>query len=170
MANNVNQSKHYRIYLKSTKEWVDVPEDFYCEQTRYYDTFRHHMQEHGQCSCPKSKFWLCDGDCLTCEFRCAGDMLSLDYETENDSGDTCLMLDSIPDTAPLAADIVADKLLLEQLVQRLHELDPDAGLILQLLKDEKSDRAIAEALGRPQRTFAHQMKRYRDELRIIRGN
>ena len=169
MAKNVNQSKQYRIYLKSTKEWVEVPEEFYREQTRYYDTFRHRMQEHGQCSCPKSKFWLCDGDCLTCEFRCAGDMLSLDYETENDSGDTCSMLDSIPDTAPLAADIIADKLLLEQLVQRLHELDPDAGLILQLLKDEKSDRAIAESLGRPQRTFAHQMKRYRDELRNIRG-
>ena len=29
--------------------------------------------------------------------------------------------------------------------------------------------AIAEALGRPQRTFADQMRRYRTELRRIRG-
>lgn len=28
MANNANKSKTYRIYLKSTKEWVDVPEDY----------------------------------------------------------------------------------------------------------------------------------------------
>ena len=68
MSKNANQSKQYRIYLKSTKEWVEVPEEFYREQTRYYDTFRHRMQEHGQCSCPKSKFWLCDGDCLCFNF------------------------------------------------------------------------------------------------------
>lgn len=28
MANNANQSKTYRIYLKSTKEWVEIPEEF----------------------------------------------------------------------------------------------------------------------------------------------
>lgn len=84
MANNANQSKTYRIYLKATKEWVEVPEEFYREQTSYYDTFRKKAQYHGQCICPKSKFWLCDGDCFNCEFRRAGDMLSLDYENENE--------------------------------------------------------------------------------------
>ena len=67
------------------------------------------------------------------------------------------------------ADVVADKLLLEQLIQRLRELDPDADRIIQMLGEEMSDRAIAKALGRPQRTFADQMKRYRTELRKIRG-
>lgn len=57
------------------------------------------------------------------------------------------------------ADVVADKLLLEQLIQRLRELDPEADLILQMLGEEKSDRSIAEKLGRPQRTFARQMQR-----------
>ena len=169
MANNVNQSKTYRIYLKSTKEWVDVPEDYYREHTRYYDAFRKKAQYHGQCACPKNKFWLCDGDCFNCEFRRAGDMLSLDYENENEDGDTCSPLDSVPDPAPLMADVVADKLLLEQLIQRLRELDPEADLILQMLGEEKSDRSIAEKLGRPQRTFARQMQRYRNELRKVRG-
>ena len=59
--------------------------------------------------------------------------------------------------------------LLEQLIQRLRELDPDADRIIQMLGEEMSDRAIAKALGRPQRTFADQMKRYRTELRKIRG-
>ena len=35
--------------------------------------------------------------------------------------------------------------------------------------DNVSDRAIAKALGRPQRTFADQMKKYRTELQRIRG-
>lgn len=169
MKNTENQSKAYRIYLKATKEWVEVPEEFYREQTSYYDTFRKKKQYHGQCACTKSKFWLCDGDCFNCEFRRAGDMLSLDYENENEDGDTCSPLNSVPDPAPLMADVVADKLLLEQLIQRLRELDPEADLILQMLGEEKSDRSIAEELGRPQRTFSRQMQRYRNELRKVRG-
>ena len=58
-----------------------------------------------------------------------------------------------------------------RLIERLRELDPDADAILTLWQenDKISDRAIAKALGRPQRTFADQMKRYRTELRKIHG-
>ena len=79
-----NQSK--RIYLKATRQWVDVSEEYYRDHTRYHDALRKRQQSHGQCVCPKNKFWLCDGDCLTCEFRRAGDMLSLDYTVENEDG------------------------------------------------------------------------------------
>ena len=64
MKNTENQSKTYRIYIKSTKEWVEVPEEYYREHTSYYDTFRKKAQYHGQCACPKNKFRLCDGDRL----------------------------------------------------------------------------------------------------------
>ena len=49
--------------------------------------------------------------------------------------------------------------------------DPDADRIIQMRLDNPkiSDRKIAEALGRPQRTFADQMKKYRTELRRVRG-
>jgi DNA-directed RNA polymerase specialized sigma24 family protein len=68
-------------------------------------------------------------------------------------------------------DVYADRALLEQLFQRLRELDPDADRIIELWKenDKISDRSIAEALGRKQRTFADQMKRIRTELRKVRG-
>ena len=58
MAIKENGQKTYRIYLKSTKEWVEVPEEFYREQKSYWDAFRKKAQYHGQCICPKSKFWL----------------------------------------------------------------------------------------------------------------
>ena len=56
--------------------------------------------------------------------------------------------------------------LLEHLIARFRELDSDADLIIQMRLDNPkiSDRKIAEALGRPQRTFADQMKRYYTEL------
>lgn len=99
MANNVNQSKTYRIYIKSTKEWVEVPEEYYREHTNYWDTFRKKARYHNQCACPKNKFWLYDGDCYNCKFHRTGDMLSLDFENENEDGDAVSPLDAIPNTA-----------------------------------------------------------------------
>ena len=68
-------------------------------------------------------------------------------------------------------NVIADRLLLNQLFNRLRELDPDADTIIQCWLDDYkiSDRAIAEKLGRPQRTFADQMKKIRAELHKIRG-
>lgn len=40
MANNVNQSKTYRIYIKSTEERVEVPEEFYREHSNFCDAGR----------------------------------------------------------------------------------------------------------------------------------
>lgn len=66
-------------------------------------------------------------------------------------------------------DVLSDAMLLEQLIARFRELDPDADRIIELLGDELSDRKIAEHLGRKQRTFTDQMKKIRTELRKIRG-
>lgn len=106
--------------------------------------------------------------CEDCEYRRAGDMLSLDAP-EGDGSVT--LLDQQEVSGPRMEDVIADRDLLARLIARLRELDPDADAILALWQenDKLSDRAIAKALGRPQRTFADQMKRYRTELRKIRG-
>ena len=70
-------------------------------------------------------------------------------------------------------EVIADRMLLEQLFARLRELDPEADTIIQLWKDHPEgifDRAIARELGRPQKTFADQMKKYRTDLRRITGD
>lgn len=67
-----------------------------------------------------------DGDCLTCEFRRAGDMLSLDYTVENEDGDVCSPLDNLADPAPSIEEIICDKAELDQLFARLNELMPEA--------------------------------------------
>ena len=105
-------------------------------------------QHHHRCMCTRKYLWKCDGNCDLCEYHAAGDMLSLDVPTE---------------------DVLSDAMLLEQLIARSRELDPDADRIIELLGDELSDRKIAEQLGRKQRTFADQMKKIRTELRKIRG-
>lgn len=123
-------------------------------------------QYHHRCMCPKRYIWKCDGNCDLCEYHAAGDMLSLDMPLEDGNAN---MYDSIPDTAPTMEDVISDAIILDQLIAKFRELDPDADRIIEMLSDEKSDRAIAEQLGRKQRTFADQMRRYRTELRRVRG-
>ena len=79
----------------------------------------------------------------------------------------------VPDEATSIESVVADRDLLVRLFARLRELDPEADTIIQLWQDHPegiSDRAIARELGRPQKTFADQMKKYRTDLRRITGD
>lgn len=168
MSKYVNQSKPNTLYDKPTRMWFDVPADVYESYIRECNTYRKKKQDHCLCSCPRDKWWLCDMFCEDCEYRRAGDLLSLDAP-EGDGSVT--MLDQQEVLGSRMEDVIADRDLLARLIKRLRELDPDADAILALWQenDKFSDRAIAKALGRPQRTFADQMKRYRTELRKIRG-
>ena len=168
MANHENLSTPF-IYLRSTGEKISVTKEqrdaFYKEA----DRIRHKEQHHHRCMCSKKHLWECDGDCIGCKYHAAGDTLSLDIPTEDGEVN---MYDCIPDSSPSMENVIADRLLLDQLFNRLRELDPDADTIIQCWLDDYkiSDRAIAEKLGRKQRTFADQMKKIRTELRKVRGH
>ena len=98
------------------------------------------------------------------------DTTSLDQPLPDGNG---TLGDYIPDSNKPMDEVIADRMLLEQLFARLRELDPEADTIIQLWKDHPegiSDRAIARELGRPQKTFADQMKKYRTDLRRISGD
>lgn len=162
MKTKDNHSK--RIYLKSTHEWVEVPEDYYREHIRSLDAFRKRQQSHGQCTCPKNKFWLCDGDCFSCEFRHAGDTLSLDYTLENEEGESVSPLESLVDPGPFMDDVICDKILLGQLFRRLNELMPEAIRIGQLRQEGLSDKEIAEMIGIKRTTYLSRLKKAKQQL------
>lgn len=162
MQNNDNQ-KTYFIYIRSTGEKVPVTKAQHDSFYKEADRIRHKEQDHGRCMCPYRFIWKCDGDCLDCEYHAAGDTTSLDQPLPEGNG---TLGDCIPDGIPSIENIIADRDLLKRLIARFRELDPDADRIIQMRLDNPkiSDRKIAKALGRPQRTFADQMKRYYTEL------
>ena len=88
MKTNENQksTREHKVYIHRLKTWVEVTEEQYYAYYRDIWATRKRAQAHGQCMCPKSKTWMCDGDCLVCEFRAAGDNLSLDYTVEDGEG------------------------------------------------------------------------------------
>ena len=166
-----NNTKEYQpfIYDRSTKTKIPVSKEVRDAYYREAARIRMKEQAHGRCVCSQKDVWACDGDCLVCEHHRSGDIASLDIPVGEDGEDT--LLDMMPDETPSIKSVIADRDLLDRLFARLRELDPDADTIIGMWQADwkVSDRAIAEALGRPQRTFADQMKRYRIELRRIRG-
>lgn len=50
MANKENQSQNYRIYIKESKNWVDVNKEFYTDYYRDINAYRKRQQEHGPSS------------------------------------------------------------------------------------------------------------------------
>ena len=155
----INDKNQTFIYIRTTGEKIPVSREV--RDACYGEAARIRMREQadGHCLCPQSEVWVCDGDCLICEHRRFGDLISLDVPVSEDGEDT--LLNVVPSDAPSIESVIADRDLLDRLFARLRELDPDADTMIAI-------RAIAKALGRPQRAFADQMKRYRTELRRIR--
>ena len=90
MKNNEKENQPF-IYIRATGEKIPVAKEvrdvYYNEAAR----IRMKAQAHGQCVCPQSKVWVCDGDCLVCEYRRSGDMASLDVPIGEDGSEGKLL-------------------------------------------------------------------------------
>lgn len=161
MPNLDNQphSDERKIYIKDLHQWVSVSKDFYDDYYRDINAHRRRQQEHGRCVCPASKRYLCDMDCLTCPFRKAGDELSLDYTVTDDAGNEKSWLDDLANDAPSALTILEERELLDALMSKLDDLDPDGRRICELLLQDKSEREIAAIMGFSQQSTVNYKKR-----------
>ena len=160
---NTNE-KQYTIYIRSTRESVPVTKEEFDAYYHDIDLFRRKQQKHGRCVCPQSRQLTCDMDCCTCPFRRAGDEISLDYETENENGDTQAWVDQLPDDAPLFEEIIADAAEARDLYNRLTELMPEALEIGRLRLSGMPDTAIAKEIGIANTTFRSRLAKAKSIL------
>ena len=159
MSKNENQSKTEtrRIYIRSQRCWQDVPEEVYQEHIRFHDTYRHRMQGRGLCRCPRKKWWVCDADCLTCEYH-NKDIISSLNSPIGEEDDDLILMDTIADESLAVSELATDCIALEQLFKRLDELMPEAESIGKLRIQGLSDDAIAKEIGIPRTTFLSRIK------------
>ena len=167
MTNQANQSQPriYKIYLPHEKQWVEVTQEQYQAYYRSIWATRKRAQKHRQCMCPKSKLWLCDGDCLICKFRAPGDSLSLDLKYENENGDERSLLDKLADQSASIEDIVTDQIMLDILFQHLGEIMPEARRIGELRLEGLTDTEIADVIGIPRTTFLSRIKKVAEVIK-----
>lgn len=137
---------------------IPVSEEVYTNITPETNRIRSRRQYHGQCCCPKQYLWKCDGDCDVCEYRAAGDNLSLDYETEM-HGDT------FADTSD-TEEIVTDQILMRQLLERLKELMVLCAGAVRHIHDHKPDALedLIEAQNGKPVLIAYWYKHERDSI------
>jgi len=162
---NQQQAREYKIYLPHEKQWIEVAEEQYHAYYRDIWATRKRAQAHGQCMCPKSKIWLCDGDCLACQFRAAGDNLSLDLTYANESGDELSLLDNLAGGSASVEDVVTDQIVLTELINRLGEIMPEAHRIGELRLAGMTDTEIADAIGIPRTTFLSRIKKVAEVIK-----
>lgn len=141
-----NQDREYKIYIPNTHQFIPVTKEVYYDYYRPIWRIQKQAQKYGQCMCPRSKLWRCDGCCLECPYHAAGNMSSLDYEQE-------IRGDVHEDQNANVEEMVTDSISLQQLLRRLEELFPGAGRIVELRMEGLADRDIADIVGIPRSTF-----------------
>ena len=160
MKINDNESTERKIYLKDLHQWVPVSKTDFDNYYRDINAYRRRQQEHGRCVCPASKRYLCDMDCCTCRFHKGGDELSLDYTVTDEDGNEKSWLEDLPDDRPSAQSVMEDRELLDTLLHKLDELDPEGRRICELVMEGRSERDCGKEMGLARNTFVYK----RDKL------
>lgn len=158
MINTVNQeTKQY--YLTIGGQEVMVSEEVYRAYKRpiWAEHKRNDRQKLCQVSDGKGSLKRCTEDCSKCNHTKQGGILSLDGLEEAGY--------SVEDSAQDVAEIVAEKMLLEELFKAFKELDPNSHRICELLMEGHSKREIARSLSIPQSSFEYQFKKLMASLR-----
>ncbi len=157
-------SNNNHIFDKQTRTWFDVTPEQFQEFDRWRTRLRKRNQAHGDCVCPRGKWWLCDGICPDCEFHASGSTISLDAPIVNNAGDDVSLREILMDPNSLFDSILCDKAEMDMLFARLDELMPEAKKIGLLRLQGMTDEAIARTIGIKRTTFLSRLKKVRGQL------
>ncbi len=161
MSNNRQQSK--KIYYRQTKDWIEVSDEYYQFHNKERDLFRDKMRKRCECGCPNNKRWLCDMDCLSCEYQKSGKWQSLDEPLKEH--DNLTLADVIPDNSPTTDEIIMDRILLEKLQKVLKSLDSETFKICKFIMEGCSEREIARRLNMNLDTFQRHWKKTKNKIK-----
>lgn len=122
---------------------VTVTKEIYDFLYHEKENQRYRARRDGKCA--TANYHICDGDCCNCRYQQEGfRMLSLHKVL----GDQCEKeTPDLSNTAPSVEDVVADKLLLEDLYRLLDQVIPDGAKVFQMRAQNYTQREIAQALG-----------------------
>jgi DNA-directed RNA polymerase specialized sigma24 family protein len=154
MSINENQR-----YIEIDGEQIPVTEEVYRVFKR--PLWAEHKRKERAKRCRDENGFRCTKDCRTCDKRCEGSVLSLDRFSEAGF--------DVPDEVDMA-DLVADKLLLEQLMEALDDLEPDErSLIDALFFNDRTERDYAAEIGISHQAVGKRKNKVIGKLRSIMG-
>jgi hypothetical protein len=140
MPKSDNQKPTKEYYLPIDGQEIPVSEEVYRAYKR--PAWAKHKRKEREKRCRDEKGHRCTKDCSKCDKQRTGSTLSLDKFTEEGF--------EIADSVDIA-ELVAEKLLLEELAIALNELDPQNRIIAELYGEGLSEREIASQVGLSQK-------------------
>ena len=155
----INDNVNPQRYIEIDGEQIPVSEEVYRAYKR--PLWAECKRKERAKRCRDENGFRCTKDCRTCEKTRDGSVLSLDKF--NDEGY------EVADSVDLA-ELAADKLLLEQLVKALDDLDPDErSLINALFYNDRTERDYASEVGISHQAVGKRKQKVIDKLRGILG-
>ena len=166
MQKPANQSKQFYYPVRDAKDPYKVslepiPEHIYHQIMPDIWKIRKRMQRSGQCTCPQSKLWTCDSDCLICPYSAAGREVSL--SSPLDDAEDLTLEDTIANDDPTPESIAMDRALLDALHAELEALDPEGQRICELL-GKHSEREAADLMGLSRSAFKRRWAKVKSGL------
>lgn len=145
-------------YLPIDGQEIPVTEEIYRAYWQPVWAERKRQEREKRCliSNGKGKTKRCMADCSKCSRRRSGSVLSLDKFVEDGY--------EISDSLDMD-ELVAERLLLEELAAALNELDPINKRIAELCGEGLSERQIADEVGLSQKTINNRKAGIFNELR-----
>jgi len=139
-------------YIPIDEQQIPVTEESYRAYKRPAWAERKRIEREKRCVISNGRGGTkrCTGDCSKCDKQRTGSVLSLDKFAEDGF--------DVADTIDIS-ELVADKLLFEELYAALEELDPENRRIMKLYAVGKSEREIADAIGLSQKSINNRKKK-----------
>ncbi len=161
-------SRTCQIYYRQTDTWVTVSkEDYegYAAETMQYCDQQHKCNE---CTCPMSKRWMCDADCLTCPFMNWNAHASLDEPAFGRTDIDMRHLRWLEDASTPGPDEVSDDLdLIARLRDAIMALNKGDRKLIRMYMAGKTREEMASLLGlKDPRCVERRMKRILKALKI----
>lgn len=160
---NQNQPKNKDFYdgawhLTIDNQVIEVTEEVYRAYKQPLWAERKRVEREKRCIISNGKGGIkrCTADCSTCQNQRTGSVLSLDKFTDDGF--------DVSDDINIA-DILLDKMLLEELYEALQELDPENRLIMELFSIGKSEREISANIGLSQKAINKRKAKLFEQLK-----
>jgi len=160
MSNTVNPNGNEERYIEIDGQQIPVTEKVYRAFKR--PLWAEHKRKERAKRCRDERGFRCTKDCHTCGKTREGSDLSLDRFLDEQGYESADPVDMI--------ELVADKLLLEQLVTCLDELDPDErSLIDALFYSDRTERDYAAEIGISHQAVGKRKLKVINKLRSLMG-
>lgn len=143
-----------QFYIEIDGQQIPVNEEVYRAYKR--PAWAEHKRKEREKLCRDENGNRCTGDCSKCKKQRTGSVLSLDRFTDEGF--------EVADAVDMV-ELIAEKLLFEELYAALEELDPDNRRIMELFSIGKNEREIATDIGLSQKAINKRKTKLFSQLR-----